>query len=542
MATTLPRVATWQTVVDWLNDGNFTGTYDDISADLLYEPGLTISAGLDSERSLSPPMIGTASVELRNTSQVYSAEFPGSPIYQQMLPGRPLEHRATAGAEVEYESEDDYDSELYYDGRATFTLHTGVLDDMPQHPERTSRRVGLNSLASLTKLRGRGRLGRRISTSLYESITTGTALGHILDAVGWPADKREIEAGESTLLYWWLDEEEPYQAAVDLLDIEGPQAALYEDGNGVLHFEGRNYRANTTRSLVQQVTFSDGGITAMSLDYEGDVDYDSIYDYDGAGGIQHVPPLTYDQGYRNVINAVQVETVARTVGSLGVIWTYSGTLTLTGSETRTLIVKPSDPFKDAVCTNGVDVTTSSGSVSSATLSRTSGGNTAVTLVAGGGGATVNLLQVRAKLVTITSTTTVSNTIDASDSISAYAQQDYAISARKEIDPNVAIDIANAIVLRHQEPLPSVTISVVNIDAQHLHQQITRQVSDRINVIEEWTGLAMDCHINSITHRVMKGGMEHYTIYGCEKAPPQDTLDLYAWGDVDAVWDTAVWGA
>ncbi len=541
MVTTLPRSATWQTVVDWLNDGDFTGAYDDVSAARLREPGLTIALGMDSARSLSPPKIGTATCDLRNTDQAYSAEFPGSPIYQQMLPGRPVEHRATAGAEVAYDSDDSYDSDLYYNGEAQRTVHTGVLDDMPQHPERTSRRVGLSTLGSLTKLRGRRTGGRRISTALYESITTGAAIGHILDAIGWPSADRDIDTGDTTLLYWWLDEEEPLQAALDLLAVEGPQAAFYEDGDGVIHFEGRSYRTTETRCTSSQVTFYDRS-TGITLGYEEDVAYDSIYPYNGEGGVQHIAPLSYDQGYRNVINAVQIDTVARTVGSLAVVWTHVGTLVLSPLESRTFTAKADDPFKAAVCTNGVDVVVSVGTVTGVTLSRTSGANVNITLVAGAGGATITIFQLRATLVTATATTTVSSVFDASDSIAAYEQQDYRISARKEIDPNVAVDIADAIVQRYQEPLASMQITVLNTDALHLHHQLARQVSDRINVVEAWTGINLDCHINTITHRVMKGGLEHYTLFGVEKVPASVTQNSYRFDDPAAVWDTATFGA
>lgn len=543
MATARPRSATWQTVVDWANNGDFTGTYDDVSDDLLREAGLTIALGLDSARSLAPPKIGTSAADLRNTDQRYSAESPASPIYQLMLPGRPVEHRATDGVEVAYESDDEYDSDLYYDGRAQRTVHTGVLDDMPQHPERTSRRVGLTTLGTLTRLRGRRRNGRKVSTALYESVSTGTALGHILDAVGWPANKRSLDTGGTTLLYWWLDDEEPYQAALDLLEVEGPQASLYEDGEGVLHFEGRNYRATEARCLTSQVTFYDRS-TGATLGYEEDVEYDSIYPYDGTGGIQHLAPLQYDAGHRNVINAVTVETEARSVGSLGVIYTYSGNLVLQPSEVRTITVKASSggPFKEAVCTNGADVTVSAGSVTSVALSRTSGANIDVTLTAGAGGATVNLFQVRAKLVSVIATQIVANSVDASDSIAAYDQQDYAISARKDLDPNVGVDIADAIVQRYQEPLPSLLLTVLNVDAEHLYHQLARRVSDRVNVVEAWTGISYDLHINSITHRVLKGGSEHYTLFGVEKVPATATQNTYRFDDAAAVWDTATWGA
>lgn len=539
-ATTVPRYAAWRVLADWNNDGDFGDTAEDVTDDVLAEPGLTVELGLDGARSLSPSRVGSAATDLNNVEQTYSADFPGSPIYQQMLPGRAVEYRATYGGDVLYESDDYYDSDLVYDGSASLTVFTGVLDNMPQHPERSKRRVGMEALGTLTRLRGRRKQGRKVSTQLYASISTGVALGYLLDAAGWPADKRSLDAGSTILLYWWLDEEEPYQAALDLLAVEGPQAALWEDGSGVLHFEGRNYRGVADRSLTSQAQFFDSSDGA-NLTYEADVAYDSEFPYNGTSGIFHVEPFGYDQGFKNVINACTFETVQRALGALAVVWTYGTTLTLGPSETRTVKAKPSDPFTGALCTNGVDVTVSAGSIGSVSLSRTSGGNTDITLVAGAGGATVNLLRLRAQALTASSTTSVPSTVDASTSIGIYDQQDFTISARTDVDVNTAQDIANAIVTRYQTPQPAITITVLNVDANHLWQQLYRQVSDRITVYERHTGVSYDVHINQITHRVQKGARAHSTIFACEKAPLSALAAAYTWDAAVSTWGTATWG-
>lgn len=539
-----PNKLVWQHVVDWNNDGDFGDKEEDVTTMVAAKPGLTVEIGLDSARTLSPPRINRASSELKNADQTFSAEFPGSPIYQQMLPSRAVEHRVTLGGDINYDSEFYYEDDVLYNGSFQKTVFTGLIESMPQHPELVLRRVALSAIGTLTKLRGQRQDRRKISTALYESITTGTAIGHILDAIGWPADKRAIDAGSTTLVYWWLDEEEPYKAVLDLLAVEGPQAAFYEDGAGVLHWEGRNYRGITSRSLISQATFYDESGSGTEALYESsELEYESDMLYESGIGVYHIRPFQYDQGFRNVINSCIFETVQRSLQPLAVVWTYSGaTITLGGGESKTVRAKPSDPFKAAVCTNGVDVTASSGSISSVSISRTSGGNTDITITAGGGGATINLLQLRAQAATVASTTSVISTEDAAASIATYDQQDYKIDARKEIDVNTALDIANAIVARYKDPQPSVSITLSNHNFSHSYEQFYRQISDRITIYENHTGVQWDAHINQIVHRALEGGLIHYTTFHCEKAPPSSVALAYVWDDASSVWGTATWGA
>jgi len=545
MTVEISNIPTWQTVVDWNNDADFSDTTEDISAYLSAAGGMSIELGLDSARAFSPPRIGRARNQLLNNDKIFSAESPASPVYQLMLPGRPVEHRVTIGLAVDYDSEDwYYDDNILYDGADQQTVFTGIVEDMPQHPEQVIRRVTLSAVGTLAKLRGRRREGRKISTALYTSVSTGTCVGYILDILEWPAAKRSIDTGSTTLLYWWLDEEEPYKAILDLLAVEGPQAAFYEDSDGVLHFEGRNYRQATARCLTSQAVIYDRSNDGPEATYENSlVDYDGDNTYEGDAGVYHSEPFSYDQGFKNVINAVTVETVQRTQQSLAVVWTYAGgNITLAANAVFTITAKPSSPVNAAVCTNGVDATVSAGSLASTSLSRTSGGNIEITLTAGAGGATVNLLQLRAVAFTVSSTVDVRNSVDAATSIDVYDQQDLRISARTDLDVNTAQAVADAIVNRYSTALPVVTLTIINHNFNHLYEQFTRRISDRLTVYESHTGVAWDGHINQITHSARDGGKFHYTTLACEKVPTSAEDLAYVWDAAVSVWGTAIWAS
>ena len=83
--------------VSWEGDGLFTGPFDDVTGDVLGDPGVTIDLGRDGARQLSPPKVASADFVLRNDTSIYSQENAGSPVYQRVLPGRPVHIEITAG-------------------------------------------------------------------------------------------------------------------------------------------------------------------------------------------------------------------------------------------------------------------------------------------------------------------------------------------------------------------------------------------------------------------------------------------------------------
>jgi hypothetical protein len=45
---------------------------------------------------------------------------------------------------------------------------------------------------------------------MYAGIRTGDAVHRVLDAVGWPADLRDIDPGATVMPWWWLDDVEAF--------------------------------------------------------------------------------------------------------------------------------------------------------------------------------------------------------------------------------------------------------------------------------------------------------------------------------------------
>lgn len=482
-------VATYLIEIDWNNDGSFAGANDDVTADVRAAPGLSMTRGRDGIRQLSPPNAGQLDAELDNQSRDYSYENSSSPLVGDLLPGRPIRVRAT------------YSS-------TTYNLWRGFLDDLLQHPEPMRLSVGIPSLGPLSKL-----AGKTVSTALYSSITTDVAIGHILDAVGWPAGDRVLDTGKTTLDWWWLQEQDAFEAARQLLNTEGPGAALYEDGQGRIVFESRHYRITTTRSNTSQATFSDT-TTEPILQM----------------------PFEYNPGLKDIINVSEMTVKVRSAKATATVWSLGSAVTLGANETRQFRAYSSDPFQSAITpVNATDYTVTAGSISSVSLDRTSGQSVTISLTAGTSGATVTGLQLRADPVTTDNTSVITNTVSAASSITAFGRQVWAGSTRAEIPVNTAQDLVNAIVGRYQDPRPIVVITVSNANATRFVQCLTREISDRITVVEGQTGANAPYWIEHIAHAIRQGGMYHETRFGCEKAQTEWAV----WGS--AVWGTSLWG-
>ena len=500
--------------IDWDNSATFLDAAgEDVSSRVRAAPGISCTRGRDQIRALAPPAAGSLMATLDNQSQDYSPENGASPLDGNLLPGRRVRYVSATGTRYLYEEAGlTYEqSGVAYDSDATsYTLWTGLLDDLPQHPEALSKSVDSPALGTLSRL-----AGKTISTALYSSITTDVALGHLLDAAGWPAADRVLDTGKTTLGYWWLDNEDALQAALTLFSTEGPGAALYEDGQGRIVFESRHYRLLTARSITAQVTLRDTGAEPLFS-----------------------APFVYNPNLKNVINACTVTVKTRTAKTLAVIWSLGSTVTLGPNESRTYTARASgdDPFTAAVTpVDATDYTVSAGSLSTVSLDRTSGASVTVTLTAGSSGATVTGLQLRAQAVTVDSSTDLSQSVDVTTSQDRYGVRTYALPVRAELPINTAQDFCNAVVSRYQAPRATVQLTLNNGNDTRLTQALSREISDRLTVVEAQSVISDDFFIEQIAHQARAGGRHHLTTFSCEKAP---AVDYAIWGT--AIWGTSVW--
>lgn len=195
---------------------------------------IELSYGRDTARSLSDIQPGEMSMVIDNESRDYSPDNPNSPLLGMVAPGRQMFIRAT------------------FNGRS-HTLFNGYLDNYVLVPTKGERSVEMGALDVLQKLNE-----ANISTELYESVQTGRAMNLLLDAIGWPTEKRDIDHGATTIPWWWEEGTDAFGAMNKIVQSEGPPAIAFVDSAGNFVFRGRHHRIQRSQSRVAQSLFMSG--------------------------------------------------------------------------------------------------------------------------------------------------------------------------------------------------------------------------------------------------------------------------------------------
>ncbi len=467
--------ATYRAYADWNDDGDFGDTYEDITADVLDDrAAVTAQYGRDQARALSPISAGRGSLTLDNEHRRYSPENAGSPLNGQVLPARKVLITGTVGA-------------------TTYTVLRAVIDDFELRPDHNDQSVDVSLIDALGQLRD-----VQVSTELHQGMRPGEAIGVILDAVGWPAALRDLDVGATVMPFWWLDGDDAFGAILDLVDSEGPPALVTVDSSGRIVFRSRHHRLQDTASTAVQSTWrSSGGIEPLISS-----------------------PATYNHGFKEIVNSVRFELPRRQLaGDLAPVWTASGIIGIAAGETVQIIAQGSSPFSGAVTPEAGTDFTPTGTVAVA-LSRTSGGSTTISLTANGAPATVADLQLRAYPLTTVATEQV--LVEDPSSIANFDGRRSLPTGRDPKWPSVgdAKAIGSIILTQRSDRLPTITVTMVSANTTRVTQQLSRNLSDRVHVVEPHTGLDADCFIEQISHTITQGGAEHKTVFGLEKAPSQ----------------------
>lgn len=465
--------ATYRTAVDWNADGDFTDPREDVTARTLDgRQQLTFSYGRDQMRAGAPAAAGQGAFTLNNASRDYSPENPASPLAGQVVPDRPVLVTARLGV-------------------TDYTVFRGNLDDLTIVPGVGDRVMQVTCADALGRL-----AGAQVTTGLERAIRTGAAVHMVLDALGWPANLRDIDTGVTVMPYWWLNKADAFEALRDLVDSEGQPALLSSDAQGRIVFRDRHHRLVRAASTTVQSTWRSSGAVEPLIS----------------------APTVYNHGWREIVNSVTFEVALRApTFELAPVWSSQGRISLAAGEATVVTAAATSPFVDAVVpVAGVDYVAASGSVSVA-LSRTSGEAVDITLTAVGGAADLDNLQVRARAVD--TVTTVQVKVEDSASIAKYGRR----APQSEREPkwaNVydALAIGQILVGRRSERLPTISVTFSGSVDARLVQQLGRNLSDRIHLEEADTGLDRDCFVEHIAHTIGQGGAEHRTTFGLEAAP------------------------
>ena len=109
-------------------------------------------------------------------------------------------------------------------------------------------------------------------TREYRNILLHTAIGHLLDAIGWPQARRDIGTSTRRIAYWRLRSDvAPWEELLKLWRTAGPRARLWEDNQGRIAFRdvdlpalsrtiyGR-LRGSGARAILSQLPSDDAGL------------------------------------------------------------------------------------------------------------------------------------------------------------------------------------------------------------------------------------------------------------------------------------------
>jgi hypothetical protein len=479
-------VRDYMLAIDFSGAGDFTGPYDDVSSYLL-DTYLEVEYGRDTPRADGPMVSGRLGFSVNNLDKRFSSANSASPIAGRVTSGR----RAKLS----------YGSTVLLSG-----VTEGVVVD-PNHPA---------DAATFEVLDAWGRPGaEQLSTPLYTGVRTGTAIGHVLDAIGWTG-ARDIDNGSTHIPYWWAEAEDAATAIDKLVASEGPPAVAYVQG-GTFVFRDRHHRITRAASMTSQATFTGALSTA------------------GPGGAFRIgSKRVYDDGLSHIANAATFAVEQRAPAADTVVWSTDDPISLAANDSITLQAQAADPFYSATVAATTDGTVT------ATLSRTSGRAVAVTLTTGGAPAIVTRIAITATSLPVVRTVKV--TAEDAASIATYERNEWPgeVPWANIYDAQA---IATRIVAVYAQPRPAVTITVASLDASYLAQIIARQISDRITIRDDDIGINTDYMIEKITHRITKLGVMHEVTFGCQVVDPTQpanafTFDVAGKGFNDGAFSTA----
>lgn len=474
------RLADFKFQIDWDNDGDWDGTHENVTGRVLRRTPVRIKYGRDQDRALSPTAPGEASFILNNRSRDYYPDNLFSPLHGLVTPARPVRIRAFTDLQE-------------------YVLYRGFIDDFNLDPGFGERSIEISCVDALIILQD-----ANISTTVYPSIRSGDAIHRILDAISWPQNARDIDAGATTFR-WWSANGSAADVVQDIVGSEGAPAYISISPEGDFVFRDRHHRLVRDSSISSQAIFRDSGTEPLFSE------------------------MTYDHGWRDVVNSIEIDvTDSEVSGSVSVLWDGGDTVySLASGKTIEVEVVTEGSFANAIIPeSGVDYSIISGTVS-ISLTKTSGYNTKIRVTAVGGSASITNLQLRGYVLEETATKRVS----VSDTASI---QQYQIRAGNTINAPYAsyedlFALAQVTLAYRSERLPIVVLTLKRMDTNFTRyaHMLGRNLSDRITIVDAETGLNGDFSIERIEHDIGELGRFHRTDFGCERIPeqPVDALRL-----------------
>ncbi len=477
--------------VDWNNDGDFSDTYDNITSDVR---SISYSRGKSDE--LGTADVGQLSITLNNSDGKYTPSNSGSDLYGLLLPKRPIRIRAT------------------YDGN-TYNLFYGYIEEIIPHPHLTEQ------YCIITATDGLDFLSRHdMSTALYKDTLTGTIHGYILDDAGWSSTMRTLDTGQDTVPYWYGQDVKARFAQEEIDKSE--QGFSYVDGAGYFNFEDRYHRSTATHQ-TSQATFNN----TMS-------------------------DISYSLNPRNVYNIVKVTVTPWELQSISELWrldeipsigvgqskTWWGNASVGNEsvfvEEWTTPVSTTDYTANSQSDGGGDDMTSDISIVTTKFAQT-----IKLVITNNGSVPAYITLLKARGTYYNPNTTVTKKSENTDSQAAYQKRTLEFDGKYMYDADQAQDLADYAIGKYKNPRPELSMTITNKDASTLTQILSREISDRITVVNDKLGVDGDYFIDYMEHDISMGGKLHTATYRLADCINEDfwALDFSALASTSAEGQT-----
>ena len=301
-------VGIYRVVADWNADGDFDDTYDDLTGDTL---SMSWSRGRDYASQLSGNSIaGRATFTLLNEDGKYSPSNTSSVLSPNLVPGRAIQIQAGEGSFP-------YEFPIYFEETPRWTGRIERITPSPSGMNvKTCEIVAFGSLGYLNQFALQLETKTDLPTSTTVASGDDSAIGEILDGVGWAAAERTLDLGISTIPRFWVSGLSVIEA---LRKVEEVEAGFVSEGKeGKIVFQNRYHRLTEATSTTSQVTFSDA--TDATNPYI---------------------ELVQEDPLGTIANHIEAQVRTYTVASIATLWTHPET----GSDSPTLAPGESKTFE-----------------------------------------------------------------------------------------------------------------------------------------------------------------------------------------------------
>ncbi len=478
--------ASYKLYVDWNNDGITGEIHEDVTDYLL---SISWRRGRDHASTLTGQTTSLSfTAELDNRDGRFNSFLSTGPMYGLILPGRMVRLVSIFSG-------------------ATTTQFTGYLESIQPHPD-----IGGGHTATLSGFGPLGKIARQsVSVALQTNQDTGTIIDAILDAAGWPTDKREIDRGATVVPYYFTTEK---RNVLDLIrELEASEGgAIYETKDGKIGFESRMRRRMPPYN-ASQATFSDAA--------DADLGYESIEQSD---------PV--DEIYNRATAKVQRYELREEA----VLWTLAESPTIAPGASKSFWASVSSDvaavYEWTTPVASTDFTANANSFgtgtdlsASITVAVDKFATSMKVTLTNGAASTASITSLSARGVALVALDPVTVRADDEDSQETYGIREYPIDAPWLPSTNTAQGYVDDTVADRKDPKPLITIGYrANRSTSQLIESLARDIGHRITVVGDGVsllGIDGDFYVEAITQTLDKAGTDHRTTYEISSA---DTVD------------------